>query len=78
MYPIRCFTCSKVLGNKYEKFNTYKDKEKAYKDLGIVRYCCKTMLLTSIDTSEFMQDYTTFPECIKLKEEHCERIYDAR
>ena len=33
--PIRCFTCSKVLGNKYEKFDKYKDKEKAYKDLKI-------------------------------------------
>ena len=64
MLPIRCFTCGKVLGNKYEKFNTYNDKEKAYKELGIQRYCCKTILLTSIDTSEFMQDYTNFPKYV--------------
>ena len=78
MLPIRCFTCGKVLGNKYERFNTYKDKEQAYKDLGIQRYCCKTILLTSIDTSEFMQDYTQFPECITLKNTYCERIFDGR
>tara|TARA_Y100001972_G_scaffold113902_1_gene149063 strand:- start:1511 stop:1747 length:237 start_codon:yes stop_codon:yes gene_type:complete len=78
MLPIRCFTCGKVLGNKYERFNTYKDKEQAYKDLGIQRYCCKTVMLTSIDTSEFMQDYTQFPECITLKNTYCERIFDGR
>ena len=78
MLPIRCFTCGKVLGNKYEKFNNYKDKEQAYKELGIQRYCCKTILLTSIDTSEFMQDYTSFPTCVKIKETYCERIYDGR
>tara|TARA_Y100000592_G_C5447414_1_gene306784 strand:+ start:1382 stop:1618 length:237 start_codon:yes stop_codon:yes gene_type:complete len=78
MLPIRCFTCGKVLGNKYERFNIYKDKEQAYKDLGIQRYCCKTILLTSIDTSEFMQDYTQFPECITLKNTYCERIFDGR
>jgi DNA-directed RNA polymerase subunit N (RpoN/RPB10) len=78
MLPIRCFTCGKVLGNKYEKFNTYKDKEKAYKALGIERYCCKNILLTSIDTSEFMQDYTEFPNCVKVKETYCKRIYDGR
>ena len=43
MHPIRCFTCGKVLGNKYEKFNKIKNKEKAYKELGITRYCCKNI-----------------------------------
>ena len=76
--PIRCFTCSKVLGNKYEKFDEYKDKEKAYRDLGIERYCCKTILLTSIDTSEFMQDYTQFPNGVNIKNTYCDRIFDAR
>lgn len=35
--PIRCFTCSKVLGNKYEKFDKYDDKKLAFKELGIER-----------------------------------------
>ena len=78
MYPIRCFTCGKVLGNKYEKFNESKNKEQSYKDLGITRYCCKNILLTSINTEEFMQDYTEFPKCVKLKTEYSDRIFDAR
>lgn len=78
MYPIRCFTCSKVLGNKYETFNKIKNKEKAYKQLGITRYCCKGILMSSINTEEFMQDYTEFPNCVTLKTEYAPRIFDAR
>lgn len=78
MHPIRCFTCGKVLGNKYEKFRRYKNKEKAYTELGIHRYCCKNILLTSINTEEFMQDYTEFPSCVTLKTEYAPRIFDAR
>lgn len=80
-HPIRCFTCSKVLGNKYERFEKYEDKEQAYKDLGIERYCCKRMLLTSINTFDFQIQYLTdhLHSSIKIKEELSEdRIYNAR
>ena len=76
--PIRCFTCGKVLGNKHERFLSYNDKEKAFKDLNITRYCCKTILLTTIDTESFFQNYTNFPDNIQLKQEHTVRIYNAR
>ena len=52
--PIRCFTCSKVLGNKYEKFDKYDDKELAFKELGIERYCCRRMLISHVDMSEII------------------------
>ena len=79
--PIRCFTCSKVLGNKYEKFDKYQDKQQAYKDLDITRYCCMRMLLTSIDTYDLFKDYTTenLHPSITVKTELSEdRIYNAR
>ena len=76
--PIRCFSCGKVLGNKYERFDTYKNKELAFKNLGIQRYCCKSVLLTSIDTQELFQGYENFPESITLKLEHALSIHDAR
>lgn len=79
--PIRCFTCSKVLGNKYEIFDTYVDKKQAFIDLKIERYCCKRMLLTSIDTHDLFQHYTLehIPKYIKCKEEQTpDRIYNAR
>ena len=76
--PIRCFTCGKVLGNKHEHFLKYTDKEKAFKDLHITRYCCKNILLTTIDTESLFQNYTKFPDNIQLKQEHAIRIYNAR
>ncbi len=79
--PIRCFTCSKVLGNKYERFDEYDDKEQAYKDLRIDRYCCKRMLLTSIDTYEIFKEYTDehlSKYIICKKEQTIDRVYNAR
>ena len=79
--PIRCFTCSKVLGNKYEKFDKYKDKEKGFKELGIERYCCMRMLLTSIDTYEFFKhfDDMNLSKQIKCKSDNTlDRVYNAR
>ena len=79
--PIRCFTCSKVLGNKYERFDEYEDKKQAYKDLGIERYCCKRMLLTSIDTYDIFKDYTDehLSKYITYKKEHTlDRVYNGR
>lgn len=79
--PIRCFTCSKVLGNKYEKFDKYEDKEKGFKELGIERYCCMRMLLTSIDTYEFFKNFDTMhlSNKIRCKQENTlDRVYNAR
>jgi DNA-directed RNA polymerase subunit N (RpoN/RPB10) len=76
--PIRCFTCGKVLGNKYEKFETYENKEQAFIELGITRYCCKRMLFTNIDTEKIFQEYTNFPDNIKLKQEKAFVVHNAR
>ncbi len=47
--PVRCFTCGKVVGNKWDKFQqltkTVKPGE-ACNQLGLERYCCRRMLLT--------------------------------
>lgn len=61
--PIRCFTCSKLIGHKYEeyvKLNEEKNKGKSnidksidnrdiFKKLKIRRYCCRRMLMTQTD-----------------------------
>ena len=54
LVPVRCFTCGNVIADIFEEYKTkVKDKEKPAKilnDLGIKRYCCRRMLLTSIET----------------------------
>ena len=71
----------RILINHNFMFDKYQDKQQAYKDLGITRYCCMRMLLTSIDTYDFFKDYTTenLHPSITLKTELSEdRIYNAR
>jgi DNA-directed RNA polymerases I, II, and III subunit RPABC5 len=54
--PIRCFTCGKVIGNKWERYlsllNEGKPENVALDMLGLKRYCCRRMLLTHVDLVE--------------------------
>ena len=50
--PIRCFTCGKVIGNKFSKYEEYSKlygESEALDKLNIKRYCCRRMLLTHIE-----------------------------
>jgi DNA-directed RNA polymerase subunit N len=54
--PIRCFTCGKLVGDKYNDFETRvkagEDPGKVLDDLGLKRYCCRRMLITSVDVTD--------------------------
>jgi DNA-directed RNA polymerase subunit N (RpoN/RPB10) len=71
--PIRCFTCSKVIADKYDYYHEEKNKLaeinkidskttdadlKFFSDihtkdildkLGLIRYCCRRSLMSSVD-----------------------------
>jgi DNA-directed RNA polymerase subunit N len=51
--PVRCFTCGKLIGDKWEEFaRRVRDGEVAAKvldDLDITRYCCRRMLLSHVE-----------------------------
>ncbi len=69
--PIRCFTCSKVIADKYDYYHEEKNKLTAtaktdenmtdlkfFNDihtkeildkLGLIRYCCRRSLMSSVD-----------------------------
>lgn len=53
--PVRCFTCGKVIADKYHQYRQlleeYSEAE-ALTALGFERYCCRRMLLTYVDFSE--------------------------
>lgn len=60
MKPIRCFSCGKVLGNKWEVIDFLLTKEKMslrniFEKIGISRYCCKKVIMTAIDCYELQQ-----------------------
>lgn len=64
--PIRCFTCGKVLADKWEHYSKkrqdgekidYKNLEntsqkKLFEELGIEKICCRRHLLSHIDLIE--------------------------
>jgi|TARA_B100001750_G_scaffold242006_1_gene254647 DNA-directed RNA polymerase subunit N len=54
LVPVRCFTCGKLIADKYndyqESIKAGKEPEKVLNELGIERYCCRRMLLTSVVT----------------------------
>lgn len=59
--PIRCFTCGKVVGDKWETYITLLQSEYAEGDaldhLGLRRYCCRRMILSHVDLIEKLLNY---------------------
>ncbi|NOQ56407.1 MAG: DNA-directed RNA polymerase subunit N [Nanohaloarchaea archaeon] len=51
--PVRCMTCGAVIGGKWEKYKALVEGGKTPKDaldeLGIGRYCCRSLFLTHVD-----------------------------
>lgn len=59
--PVRCFTCGKIIGNKWnpylELLNQNFSENSALDMLGLRRYCCRRMLLTHVDLIEKLLSY---------------------
>ena len=51
--PVRCFTCNKVIANKWKTYetlmNTKMSHDKIFEKIGIERYCCKRMFVTHVE-----------------------------
>ncbi len=67
MVPIRCFSCGSLVGDKWEKFaervKNREDPAKVLDDLGVIRYCCRRMLLSNMEIiDEVLRYYETKKE----------------
>jgi DNA-directed RNA polymerase subunit N len=51
--PIRCFTCGKPIAQYWDEYNKRvnagEDPKKIMDDLGLERYCCRSIFLSHID-----------------------------
>ena len=65
LVPVRCFSCGKLIADKFDDFQdgikTGKEPEKILDELGLQRYCCRRMLLTTVET---IQQVIPFYEAI--------------
>ncbi len=59
--PVRCFTCGKLLGDKYEVYKERVDlgekPEDVLHELGIDRYCCRRMIISHVDLMDEVIKY---------------------
>ncbi len=63
--PVRCFTCGKVIGAFELRIESFLKEGKEFPEifdiLKIERYCCKRMLMSSVDLNEILLMYKQLP-----------------
>lgn len=61
-FPIRCFSCNKVIGNKWETYNSQLELGNSIIDtfavINIRRYCCKRMFLGHVEIADKLLMYS--------------------
>ena len=61
--PVRCFSCGKLVGDKWEPFSKRvaagEHPKEVLDDVGVDRYCCRRMLLSHV---ELIDDILLFHE----------------
>ena len=60
--PVRCFSCGKPIGQLWESFKQRveekgEDSKEVMDELGLERYCCRSMFLGQVD---LLQDIAKF------------------
>ena len=77
LIPVRCFTCGDLIADKFDDYQTKlkagEDPEKVLNELQINRYCCRRMLLTTVET---IQQVIPFYESIQKRKQEVQAELD--
>ena len=77
LIPVRCFTCGNLIADKFDDYQTklkaVEDPEKVLNELQINRYCCRRMLLTTVET---IQQVIPFYESIQKRKQEVQSELD--
>lgn len=59
--PVRCFSCGKVIGSKWEKFLKLQEEGKTVKEaldeLGLERFCCRSAVMSNVENIDVVGQY---------------------
>jgi DNA-directed RNA polymerase subunit N len=70
LIPVRCLTCGKLIADKYHEYQSKmklgEEPAKILDSLGFDRYCCRRMLLTTVET---IQQVIPFYEAIEKRKQ---------
>ena len=59
--PVRCFSCGKPIGQLWEEYKKRvadgENPKKVLDDLGLERYCCRTVFLGQTDSIELVSKF---------------------
>jgi DNA-directed RNA polymerase subunit N len=62
--PIRCVSCGKPIAHLWEEFKKRsqegEDTKKVLDELGLDRYCCRSIFLGQVDTLELINKFKKF------------------
>lgn len=59
--PVRCFSCGKPIAHLWEEYKKKveegEDPKKALEDLGLDRFCCKSMFIGQTDLIDLVEKF---------------------
>lgn len=62
--PVRCFTCGALIADKWsifaERVARGESPSRVLDDLGVLRYCCRRMLLSHVDLIDIVLKYEQY------------------
>lgn len=75
LIPVCCFSCGKVLSNKWKLYHYLieeKDytKKEALDALGLDKICCRTIFLTHVDTIDELLKYDKYDSILPPQQQY--------
>ncbi len=59
--PVRCFSCGKVVGSSWEKYQKALEEGKSIKEAldecGLKRFCCRSAIMSHVETIDVVGLY---------------------
>jgi DNA-directed RNA polymerase subunit N (RpoN/RPB10) len=59
--PVRCFSCGKPIGSKWEDYQKLLEEGKSMKEaldeVGLERFCCRGAIMSHVESIDIVSEY---------------------